>query len=131
MARYTGPKFRLCRREGVNLFGNAKFNLEKKEYPPGDHGPNGRRKKLSDYGIQLREKQKVKRIYGMMEKQFRSCYEKAANAKGITGVVLLELLERRLDNVIFRLGFASTRPAARALRPSPYAPRAEPSSGGT
>ena len=115
MARYTGPRFKLCRREGVNLFGNPKFNMERRDYAPGDHGLAAKRKKLSDYGLQLREKQKVKRIYGVLEKQFRRYYEKAARAKGITGSVLLQLLERRLDNVIFRLGFASTRPAARQM----------------
>lgn len=115
MARYTGPRFKLCRREGVNLFGNPKFNLERRDYAPGDHGLAAKRKKLSDYGLQLREKQKVKRIYGVLERQFRRYYEKAAAAKGITGAVLLQLLECRLDNVIFRLGFASTRPAARQM----------------
>ena len=115
MARYTGPRFKLCRREGVNLFGNVKFDVEKRDYPPGDHGLSGKRGKLSDYGIQLREKQKVKRIYGIMEKQFRRYYEKAARTKKVTGTVLLQFLERRLDNVVFRLGFASTRPAARQL----------------
>lgn len=114
MARYTGPKYRLCRREGVNLFGNRKFDIEKRDYPPGEHG-NKRRTKLSNYGLQLREKQKVKRIYGVLERQFRRYYEKAANAKGVTGHVLLTTLERRLDNVIFRLGFASTRPQARQM----------------
>lgn len=114
MARYIGPRYRLCRREGANLFGNKKFDIEIRNYPPGEHG-NKRRMKLSDYGLQLREKQKVKRIYGVLERQFRRYYEKAARAKGVTGVVLLQLLERRLDNVIFRLGFAPTRPAARQI----------------
>ena len=114
MARYTGPKYKLCRREGVNLFGNRKFDIEIRPYPPGQHG-QGRRGKMSDYGIQLREKQKVKRIYGILEKQFRRYYEKAARSKGITGSVLLQLLERRLDNVIFRMGFSITRPQARQL----------------
>ncbi len=114
MARYTGPKFRLCRREGVNLFGNRKYDVEKRDYPPGQHG-QGRRSKLSNYGIQLREKQKVKRVYGVLEKQFRLYYEKAANAGGITGHVLLQLLERRLDNAVYRLGLAVTRPQARQI----------------
>ncbi|MCA9399328.1 MAG: 30S ribosomal protein S4 [Candidatus Omnitrophica bacterium] len=114
MARYTGPRFRLCRREGVNLFGNKKFDIEKRPYPPGQHG-NDRRMKLSDYGLQLREKQKVKRIYGILERQFRRYYEKAARSKGVTGSFLLQLLERRLDNVIYRLGFATTRPQARQI----------------
>jgi small subunit ribosomal protein S4 len=114
MARYIGPRFKLCRREGVNLFGNKKFNIEKRDYPPGEHG-NKRNMKLSDYGLQLREKQKVKRIYGVLERQFRGYYEKAAATKGITGEVLLQFLERRLDNVIFRMGFATTRPQARQM----------------
>lgn len=114
MARYIGPRFKLCRREGVNLFGNRKFNIEKRDYPPGEHG-NKRRMKLSDYGLQLREKQKVKRVYGVLERQFRGYYEKAAAKKGITGQILLQYLERRLDNVIYRLGFASTRPQARQM----------------
>ena len=112
MARYTGPKYRLCRREGVNLFGPKKYDFDIRPYAPGEHG-QGRRVKLSDYGLQLREKQKVKRVYGVLEKQFRRYYEKAARSKGITGSVLLQLLERRLDNVLFRLGFATTRPQAR------------------
>lgn len=112
MARYTGPKYRLCRREGVNLFGPKKYDFDIRPYAPGEHG-QGRRVKLSDYGLQLREKQKVKRVYGILERQFRRYYEKAARSKGITGSVLLQLLERRLDNVIFRLGFATTRPQAR------------------
>lgn len=114
MARYTGPKFRLCRREGVNLFGNRKFDIEKRDYPPGEHG-NKRRVKLSNYGLQLREKQKVKRIYGVLERQFRNYYEKAARSRSVTGSLLLQLLERRLDNVIFRSGFATTRPGARQI----------------
>lgn len=112
MARYTGPKFKLCRREGINLFGSRKYDVEKRNYPPGQHGQM-RKGKLSNYGVQLREKQKVKRVYGILEKQFRRYYEKAAQAKGVTGFTLLELLERRLDNTIFRLGFAITRMQAR------------------
>ncbi|MBF0532093.1 MAG: 30S ribosomal protein S4 [Candidatus Omnitrophica bacterium] len=114
MARYIGPRFRLCRREGVNLFGNPKFDIERRPTPPGQHGGN-RRGKLSNYGIQLREKQKVKRIYGILEKQFRLYYEKASSAPGITGHVLLQMLERRLDNTIYRMGFATTRPMARQI----------------
>jgi small subunit ribosomal protein S4 len=114
MARYIGPRFRLCRREGINLFGNKKFNLEKNGNPPGQHGGE-RRAKLSNYGIQLREKQKVKRIYGVLERQFKRYYEKASRSKGNTGHVLLQLLERRLDNAIFRMGFATTRAMARQI----------------
>lgn len=114
MARYIGPRFRLCRREGINLFGNKKFNLEKRGTPPGQHGGE-RRAKLSNYGIQLREKQKVKRIYGVLERQFKRYYDKASQMKGNTGHVLLQLLERRLDNAIFRMGFATTRPMARQI----------------
>lgn len=114
MARYIGPRYKLCRREGVNLFGNRKFNIEKRDYPPGEHG-NKRRMKLSDYGLQLREKQKLKRVYGVLERQFRGYYEKAAATKGITGELLLQYLERRLDNVIFRLGYATTRAQARQM----------------
>jgi len=114
MARYIGPRFKLCRREGVNLFGNRKFDVELRNYPPGEHG-NKRRVKLSNYGLQLREKQKVKRIYGVLERQFRRYYEKAARAKGVTGTVLLQSLERRLDNVVYRMGFATTRPQARQI----------------
>ncbi len=114
MARYTGPKYRLCRREGENLFGPKKYDFDIRPYPPGQHG-QGRRTKLSDYGLQLREKQKVKRVYGVLERQFRRYYEKAAKSKGITGSVLLQLLERRLDNVIFRMGYSLTRPQARQI----------------
>lgn len=113
MARYTGPKWRLSRREGVELFSSKRNALERRDYAPGMHG--ARRVKLSDYGLQLREKQKVKRIYGVLERQFRRYYEKATRSKGITGSVLLQLLERRLDNVVYRLGFATTRPQARQM----------------
>ena len=113
MARYTGPKWRLSRREGIELFSRKRNCLEKRDYAPGQHG--ARRVKLSNYGIQLREKQKVKRIYGVLERQFRQYYLKAARAKGVTGKMLLQLLERRLDNVVFRLGFAVTRPQARQI----------------
>ncbi len=113
MARYIGPKWRLSRREGVELFSSKRNALERRDYAPGMHG--AKRTKLSDYGLQLREKQKVKRLYGVLEKQFRRYYEKASRSKGITGSVLLQLLERRLDNVVYRLGFATTRPQARQM----------------
>ena len=114
MARYTGPKWRLSRREGIELFSSKRDALERRDYAPGQHGA-GRRVKMSDYGLQLREKQKVKRIYGILERQFRRYYEKATRSKGITGSVLLQLLERRLDNTVYRLGFATTRPQARQM----------------
>ncbi|HSA31747.1 MAG TPA: 30S ribosomal protein S4 [Candidatus Omnitrophota bacterium] len=113
MARYTGPRWRLSRREGVELFSAKRNALERRDYAPGQHG--SKRAKLSDYGIQLREKQKVKRLYGVLERQFRRYYEKATGSTGVTGTVLLQLLERRLDNVIYRLGFATTRPQARQI----------------
>ena len=113
MARYTGPKSRIARKFGEPIFGPDKV-LSKKNYPPGQHG-NGRKKKTSEYGIQLREKQKAKYTYGVLEKQFRNLFEKAASARGITGEVLLQFLESRLDNVVFRLGIAPTRAAARQL----------------
>ncbi len=120
MARYTGPVCKLCRREGEKLFlkgarcFSAKCAFEKRSYPPGQHGLS-RRGKLSEYGIQLREKQKVKRIYGVLEKQFKNYYVKAARQKGVTGENLLKLLESRLDNVVYRLGFAPSRKAARQM----------------
>lgn len=119
MGRHTGPKYKLSRRERQDLFGSpkslmGKSPLEKKNYPPGEHGQS-RRQKISEYGIQLREKQKIKRIYGLYEKQFRNLFEKASRQKGITGENLIRFLERRLDNVIYRLGFAPTRIAARQL----------------
>ena len=113
MARYTGPKSRIARKFGEAIFGPDKV-LSKKNYPPGQHG-NGRKKKTSEYGIQLREKQKAKYTYGVLEKQFRNLFEKASRTKGITGEVLLQFLESRLDNVVFRLGIAPTRDAARQL----------------
>jgi len=113
MARYTGPKTKIARKFGEPIFGPDKV-LSKKNYPPGQHG-NGRKKKSSEYGIQLREKQKAKYTYGVLEKQFRNMFEKAASARGITGEVLLQLLESRLDNIVFRLGIAPTRAAARQL----------------
>lgn len=113
MARYTGPKDRLSRREGFDLYG-AGAKLTRLAVPPGVHGPKGTRM-LSQYGRQLREKQKVKRLYGVLERQFRRYVEEALKTKGNTGETLLSLLERRLDNVIFRLGFAVSRPSARQL----------------
>ena len=113
MARYTGPKTRIARKFGEAIFGADKV-LSKKNYPPGQHG-NSRKRRTSEYGIQLREKQKAKYTYGVLEKQFRNLFEKASRSKGITGEVLLQLLEVRLDNVVFRLGIAPTRAAARQL----------------
>lgn len=120
MARYTGPSCKLCRREKTKLFlkGNKclseKCPLEEKNYAPGQHGLS-RRTKFSEYGVQLREKQKVKRIYGLIETQFHNYFEEAARQKGITGSNLIKLLERRLDNVVYRLGFAPSRKSARQL----------------
>ena len=120
MARYTGPVCRLCRREAMKLFlkGERCFKpscaIEKRNFPPGQHGRD-RKAKIIGYGLQLREKQKVKRIYGVVENQFRSYFEKAARQKGVTGENLLAQLERRLDNVIVRLGFASSHNQARQL----------------
>lgn len=113
MARYTGPKSKIARKFGEPIFGPDKV-LSKKNYPPGQHG-NGRKKKLSEYGTQLREKQKAKYTYGVLEKQFRNLFDKAARTRGITGEVLLQLLEARLDNIVYRLGIAPTRAAARQL----------------
>ena len=113
MARYTGPKTRIARKFGEAIFGPDKV-LSKKNYPPGQHG-NARKRKTSEYGIQLREKQKAKYTYGVLEKQFRNLFDKAQRSKGITGEVLLQLLEGRLDNVVYRLGIAPTRAAARQL----------------
>lgn len=114
--RYTGPKARLCRREGVNLFGSPKYQkaLDRKPGIPGMHGVK-RMGKLTEYAKQLREKQKAKRIFGLSEKQFRRNYDKAARSTGVTGDTLLQLLERRLDNVIYRAGFALTRSQARQV----------------
>jgi len=122
MARYTGPVCKLCRREGEKLFLKGqkcyteKCPVERRSYPPGQHGPaQARRRKQSDYATQLREKQKVKRMYGLHEKQFRNLFEAANQAKGVTGETLLVMLESRLDNVVFRMGFAQSRNAARQL----------------
>jgi len=119
MARYTGAVCRLCRREGMKLFLKGdrcytdKCAINKRNYAPGQHGQG--RKKVSNYGLQLREKQKVKRIYGVLETQFRNLYEKAEKMPGITGENLLSLLERRLDNTVYRMGLASSRKEARQL----------------
>ncbi len=113
MARYTGPKTKIARKFGEPIFGADKV-LSKKNYPPGQQGANKRRK-TSEYGIQLREKQKAKYTYGVLERQFRILFEKASRTKGITGEVLLQLLEARLDNVVFRMGIAPSRAAARQL----------------
>lgn len=113
MARYTGPKSKIARKLGAPIFGADKV-LTKKNYPPGQHG-NNRRRKTSEYGIQLKEKQKAKYTYGVLEKQFRNLFDKAQRTKGVTGEVLLQLLESRLDNVVFRLGLARSRAGARQL----------------
>lgn len=113
MARYTGPKTKIARKFGEPIYGEDKV-LAKKNYPPGQHGAN-RRRKTSEYGQQLREKQKAKYTYGVLERQFRNLFEHAARTKGITGEVLLQLLESRLDNVVYRLGLAASRPASRQL----------------
>src|SRR3989344_8378513 len=115
MARYTGPKHKLCRAEGVALCGSVKCPVTRKNAgPPGQHGQKGRRKQ-SEYGIHLREKQKVKRMYGVLERQFHRYYNLASRKKEATGEALLEILETRLDNASFRLNLASSRPQARQL----------------
>jgi small subunit ribosomal protein S4 len=120
MAKYTGPVCRLCRREGVKLFLKGtrcmteKCAIERRSYPPGQHGQS-RRTRPTEYGTQLREKQKLRRVYGMQERQFLKTYHMAVRRKGVTGEHLLSLLERRLDNVVYRLGFASSRGQARQL----------------
>lgn len=113
MARYIGPKTKISRKFGEAIYGPDKY-FEKKNYPPGQHG-NNRRRKTSEYGVQLKEKQKVKYTYGVLEKQFRNMFEKANSQPGITGEILLILLESRLDNVVYRMGLAPTRAAARQL----------------
>lgn len=113
MARYTGPKSRIARRFGEAIFGPDKV-LSKRNFPPGQHG-NNRRRKTSEYGIMLAEKQKAKYTYGVLEKQFRNMFEKASRTSGITGEILLQNLECRLDNIVYRLGIAPTRAAARQL----------------
>jgi len=114
MARYTGPRARVCRRLEFPVFESPKFSNPRKNYPPGQHG-DSRRRKLSNYGIQLREKQRIKYMYGLLEKQFRNYYKKAQSKTGPTGHNLLIMLESRLDNTVFRLGLAPTRRAARQL----------------
>ncbi len=113
MARYTGPRVRISRRFGIPIFGPTKY-LERRNYGPGVHGPKSRRK-TTDYGLGLIEKQKLRYYYGLMEKQFRGVYEKALKRRGITGETMLQILETRLDNVVFHLGFANTRAAARQM----------------
>jgi len=114
MARYTGPKSRIARKFGDAIYGPDK-NLDRKNFPPGQHGMNKKRKKTSEYGLQLREKQKAKYTYGVLERQFHKTFEKASRSKGVTGEVLLQMLEARLDNTVFRLGVAPTRASARQL----------------
>ena len=113
MARYTGPKSKIARKFGEPIFGEDKV-LARRNFPPGQHG-NNKRRKLSEYGTQLKEKQKAKYTYGVLEKQFRNLFNKAAHKEGITGELLLQMLECRLDNVVYRLGIARTRAAARQL----------------
>lgn len=116
MAKVNTPKGKLVRKFGENIFGNPKYDklLNRKPYAPGQHG-QGRRSKLSNYGIQLQEKQKIKFMYGLLEKQFKLTFQKADKMEGETGTNMLQLLESRLDNIVYRLGFASSRPAARQL----------------
>ena len=114
MARYTGPKSKIARKFKDPIFGADKA-LDRKPYPPGHHGNNRRRRKESEYGIQLQEKQKAKYTYGILERQFRNTFKKATKKKGITGEILLQLIEARLDNVVYRLGIAPTRRGARQL----------------
>jgi small subunit ribosomal protein S4 len=113
MARYTGPRVRISRRFGIPIFGPTKY-LERRNYGPGVHGPKSRRK-TTDYGLGLIEKQKLRYYYGLMEKQFRGVYQKALRRRGVTGEQMLQILETRLDNVVFHLGFANTRAAARQM----------------
>jgi small subunit ribosomal protein S4 len=121
MARYTGAVCKLCRRERQKLFlkgakcYSEKCPVERRNYPPGQHGTNARRAKVTEYGVQLREKQKIKRTYRLLEKQFRLSFEKANRQRGVTGENFVKILESRLDNVVYRLGFASSRAAARQL----------------
>ena len=114
MARYTGPKTKIARKFGEPIYGADSY-FEKRNYPPGQHGISKRRKKTSEYGLQLKEKQKVKYSYGVLERQFRTMFKKASTMKGRTGENLLVLLESRLDNLVYRMGIAPTRPAARQL----------------
>lgn len=114
MARYIGPKTKIARKFGDAIYGADK-SFERKNYPPGFHGANKKRRKTSEYGLQLKEKQKAKYTYGVLEKQFANLFNKAQRSKGVTGEVLLQLLESRLDNVVYRLGIAPTRSGARQL----------------
>ncbi len=114
MARYTGPRTKIARKFGDAIYGADKY-FEKKNYPPGFHGASKKRRKTSEYGLQLKEKQKAKYTYGVLEKQFSNLFKKASASKGVTGEVLLQLLECRLDNVVFRLGLSPTRSGARQL----------------
>jgi small subunit ribosomal protein S4 len=114
MARYRGPKVKICRIFGEPILGNPK-NLAKNMNPPGQHGANRKRKQLGEYALQLREKQKAKYTYGVLERRFRNTFEEAARLKGVTGENLIALLEARLDNVVFRMGLSPTRPGARQL----------------
>lgn len=114
MARYTGPKTKIARKFGEPIYGSDKY-YEKRNFPPGQHGLMKKRKKTSEYGLQLQEKQKAKYTYGILERQFRNTFEKASRKKGITGEILLQLIESRLDNLVYRFGIAPTRPAARQL----------------
>jgi small subunit ribosomal protein S4 len=114
MARYIGPKTKIARKFREPIFGPDKA-FEKKNYPPGQHGNSRRRRKQSEYGVQLMEKQKAKYTYGILERQFKNIFKRASRKKGITGEILLQLIEARLDNVVFRLGIAPSRPAARQL----------------
>jgi len=114
MARYTGPKTKIARKFGAPIYGPDK-HFDRKNFPPGQHGLNKKRKKTSEYGIQLMEKQKTKYTYGVLERQFRNTFEKASRSKGVTGEVLIQLLESRLDNVVYRLGISPSRAGARQL----------------
>src|SRR6185436_9414583 len=113
MARYTGPRIRISRRFGTPIFGPSKY-LERRSYPPGVHGPKSRRKQ-TDYAMGLTEKQKLRYFYGLQERQFRGVYERALRRRGVTGETMLQILETRLDNVVYHLGFAATRAAARQM----------------
>jgi len=113
MSRYTGPRIRVSRRLGVAIYGSSKY-LERRNYPPGLHGPRARRK-LTDFAVGLMEKQKLRYYYGLMERPFRHVYERALKKRGVTGETMLQILETRLDNVVYHLGFAPTRPAARQM----------------
>jgi small subunit ribosomal protein S4 len=114
MARYTGPRVRISRRFGAPIFGPSKY-LERRDYGPGVHGPKSGRRKVTDYGLGLLEKQKMRYYYGLMEKQFRGVYEKAISRRGVTGEIMLQILETRLDNVVYHIGFGNTRAQARQM----------------